>query len=309
MLLSVVIPTRNRPADLRDLLDSLQASSLPLDEIVVADDYQEADVLGEVRVEFPNVVVERLPKRGYITAARNAGARRARGEFIFFVDDDNTVAPDCIQLCLEAAQSDPKLGVVGAKTLYHADPERITVAGANVGSLALARTTLVGLNEPDGPSYQALYEVDIAPNAFLMRRAVFEAVGGFDEAIVQTWSEADLCERVRWLGYRVVVEGRARVWHKGPPINTARLSSRHVGGSPFRLYYLTRNRYVYVARYARWWEKVLFGLLFSNLFLAYYALSMLAARRADLLGALLLGAWDGLRYLLSGRLPDRRLAG
>ena len=55
-----------------------------------------------------------------------------------------------------------------------------------------------------------------------------------------------------------------------------------MGGSPFRLYYLTRNRYVYVARYGRWWEKVLFGLLFSNLFIGYYAFSMLAVRRADL---------------------------
>ena len=48
MRLSVVIPTRNRPADLRDLLESLQASSPPPDEIVVADDFQQADVLGKV---------------------------------------------------------------------------------------------------------------------------------------------------------------------------------------------------------------------------------------------------------------------
>jgi GT2 family glycosyltransferase len=309
MHLSVVIPTRNRPGDLAELIESLQAGSPPPDEIVVADDDQEADVLGELRVRFPDVIVERLPARGYITGARNAGARRAQGEYLFFVDDDNIVAPDCIRLCLEAAQADPTLGVVGAKTLYHVDPSRIMVAGADIGSLALARTTLLGLNQPDGPPYQALYEVDIAPNAFLVRREVFEAVGGFDEAIVQTWSEADFGERVRRLGLRVAVEGRAKVWHKGPPVEAARLSSRHVGGSPFRMYYLTRNRYVYVARYGRWWEKVLFGLVFSNLFIGYYGFSMLAARRADLFGALLLGGWDGLRYMLSGRLPDRRLGG
>ncbi|MEJ2151110.1 MAG: glycosyltransferase family A protein, partial [Chloroflexota bacterium] len=87
MRLSVVIPTRNRPADLRDLLESLQACVPPPDEIVVADDYQEADVLGELRAEFPGVVFERLPERGYMTAARNAGAWRAGGQFIFFVDD------------------------------------------------------------------------------------------------------------------------------------------------------------------------------------------------------------------------------
>jgi GT2 family glycosyltransferase len=199
--------------------------------------------------------------------------------------------------------------VVGAKTMYQIDPARISFAGADIGSLALARTTLIGLNQPDGPRYQALFEVDATPNVFLARREAFEAVGGFDEAIVQTWSEADFCERVRRGGWRVAVEGRAKVRHKGPPIEPARLSSRHVGGSPFRLYYLTRNRYVYVARYARWWEKVCFALLFSNLFIGYYAFSMLAARRADLLGALLLGAWDGLWYMVGGRLRDRKLAG
>jgi GT2 family glycosyltransferase len=309
MRLSVVIPTRRRPDDLRDLLESLQASDPPPDEIIVADDDQGPDVLGEVRAAFPDVIVERLTARGYITGARNAGARRAQGETIFFVDDDNTVAPDCHRLCLDALESDPSLGVVGAKTLYQAEPDRIVVAGANVGSLALARTTLLGLNELDGPTFQTLYPVDVTPNAFLARREVFEAAGGFDEAIVQTWSEADFCERVRRLGYRVAVEGRAKVWHKGQPIDPARLSSRHVGGSPFRLYYLIRNRYVYVARYARWWEKVCFALLFSNLFVGYYAFSMLAARRADLLGALLLGGWDGLWYMVSGRLHDRKLAG
>jgi GT2 family glycosyltransferase len=309
MRLSVVIPTHNRPDDLAELIESLQASSPPPDEIVVVDDYQGADVLGEFRVRFPDVVVERLPERGYITGARNAGARRAGGEYLFFVDDDNVVAPDCIRLCVEAAEADPARGVVGAKSLYYIAPERISFAGADIGPLVMARTTLIGLNQTDGPPYQALFEADATPNVFLVRRDAFEAAGGFDEEIVQTWSEADFCERVRRLGWRVVIEGRAKVWHKGPLVTPARLSSRHVGGSPFRMYYLTRNRYVYVARYARWWEKALFGLVFSNVFLGYYGFSMLAARRADLFRAMLLGAWDGLRYMVSGRLPDRKLAG
>lgn len=302
MLLSVVIPTCNRPDDLRTLLESLQASSLCPDEIVVVDDYQAEDVLEEVRQDFPQVTFHRLLEHGYITTARNTGWRLAQGELVFFVDDDNVVAPDCLGLCVEAAQRDPTAGMVGLKTLYHADPERIVLAGANLGSLALARTTLVGMNEIDGPQYETCFEADVVSNAFLVRRSLLEATGGFDEQIVQTWSEADFTARARQRGYRILVEGRAKAWHRSQLIQLTRLSSRHVGGSPFRIYYFMRNRYVYVARYGRWWERLLFAVIFGNLYVIYYTVAMLRERRWDLVGAALAGVWAGLRYMVGGNL-------
>jgi GT2 family glycosyltransferase len=302
MLLSVVITTRNRPDDLRALLESLQASILPPDEIVVIDDYQAADVLSSVRQDFPQVIFHRLPERGYITTARNTGWHRSQGELVFFLDDDNVVAPDCLGLCVEAIQSDLTIGVVGTKTMYHADPERITAAGTNLGSLALARALPVGLNEMDGPQYQTTFETDVVANAFLVRRSLLESTGGFDEQIVQTWSEADFTARVRQQGYWVLMEGKAKVWHRSKLVQRAQLSSRHVGGSPFRVYYLIRNRYVYVARYGRWWERLLFTVIFGNLYVIYYMVSMLREGRFDLARATFIGTADGLRYMVGGKL-------
>ena len=94
---SVVVPTYNRPAQLQSCLGSLAASEYPRNrfEVIVVDDGGQTDleaVVGRFRSSM-NVSLMRIEHAGP-AAARNAGARRARGEYLVFTDDDCVPSPE-----------------------------------------------------------------------------------------------------------------------------------------------------------------------------------------------------------------------
>ena len=89
---SVIVPTRNRPALLRAALDSLLAQSRPVDQIVVVDDASDStDWLAAVTAMSPVIEVVREERNRGVSAARNHGLDRARGGYIMFLDDDDLV--------------------------------------------------------------------------------------------------------------------------------------------------------------------------------------------------------------------------
>jgi len=118
MKLSVVIPTHNRPAALRNTLAALGSQTLAADEfelLVVDDGSNEAHraevrALGE-RYEF--TLVEK--PQGGLASARNRGAERARGEFLLFLDDDVIPCPEALaeHVASHAAAAEP-VAVVGS---------------------------------------------------------------------------------------------------------------------------------------------------------------------------------------------------
>jgi GT2 family glycosyltransferase len=111
--ISIVIPTKNRPEEIGRLLLSIRAQpTMPL-EVIVVDQSTPA-----YRLEpFPELVIVHDPTIGGASAARNRGAALARGDVVFFVDDDVVVETDCIAHIAHAFASRPEL--VGAQCSIH----------------------------------------------------------------------------------------------------------------------------------------------------------------------------------------------
>lgn len=155
-LVSVVVPTRNRPALLRSLLAALDGQIYPHLEIVVADDAS-GDETGQIlrtwaRDDRRSLRLE-IPQGSY--AARNAGWRAARGTIIAFTDDDCLPRPDWVS-ALVAALTEDAAGVQG----------RTVVEGGRVTPFTHQ------IEHPNGgPPYRTC---NIA-----YRRTILEAVGGF----------------------------------------------------------------------------------------------------------------------------------
>jgi GT2 family glycosyltransferase len=103
----------------------------------------------------------------------------------------------------------------------------------------------VGGGEVDRGQYDTVTDYDFVDDVYLLvRRAVYERVGGYDPNFFLYFEETDWCARVRRAGFRIVYAPRARIWHKG-----------NIGGgsttlSPERHYFLTRNQVIFVARNA-----------------------------------------------------------
>jgi glycosyltransferase involved in cell wall biosynthesis len=233
---SVVVPTFNRREDLRRLLESLAQQTLApnrFEVIVVSDGSTDGtDVLVRQFQNRPwNLTLLEQANRGP-AAARNAGARIARGRYIAFTDDDCAAAPDWLEQVLQA------FGRTGAAALQgRTTTDRVT------------RTPLTHEIEVLRPWTST---VPTCNAAFV--KATFDAAGGFDEAFPFAHNEdADLAWRIEELG-PIVYAPEVHVIH--PPRRDTflkRARSVRVFQSDFLLYYKNPAKYRrYIGR-SPWW--------------------------------------------------------
>jgi len=115
---SVVIITKDRPENIRNLLQSLVRQSLKPDEVLVIDNNSIKNyesVFNEFRDLLPlQTVVETTPG---IPSARNRGIREARGEIILFTDDDCEADPFWVENMVKPFYQNPYIGVVGGEII------------------------------------------------------------------------------------------------------------------------------------------------------------------------------------------------
>ena len=145
-------------------------------------------------------------------AACNLGARRARGEYLVLLDQRAEVEPEWFHWLLHTADANPEAGAVGSCVL--APDGRLQEAGSLVWWDG--RTTAVGQGIPgDALTWHFVRRIDFASgSSLLIRRTVWDRVGGFDEAYTHgMWHCVDLCLQIRALGHHVLVEPRSRVRH------------------------------------------------------------------------------------------------
>lgn len=168
--LSVVIPTRDRPAMLAECLRAVAALDVPPAEVLVVDSASEDRAsLAAVAVD---ATVLRCDRPG-ASLARNLGLRSARGSIVAFIDDDVRVAPDwSVRICAPFAD-DGVVVVTGAVTAGLPVPG----AGPHVEPVAVTDDVAPGPFDRD-----SVGNVGASAN-LAARRAALAAVGGFDEEL------------------------------------------------------------------------------------------------------------------------------
>jgi len=194
-LVSVVIPTHNRKLKLVRCLSSVLSSSYPNIEVVVVDDCSTDGTIAEVEESFPDVKIIANAKRSLAAHSRNMGLAEARGELVFFVDDDNIIHTNAITELVKAVTSDPTIGVAGPVMYYAGSGKRIWCAGVRRSYLT-SKTKFVGRNEVDVQQFKTPLESDDFPNAFMVQRSVFNKIGLFNETeFPMAYDEADFGRR------------------------------------------------------------------------------------------------------------------
>jgi GT2 family glycosyltransferase len=171
--ISVVIPTRHRPASLASCLERLAPGTQTLDaaeyEVVVADDGDTGDTRALLERSFPWAKHTAGPRRGP-AANRNTGVRASRSEWIAFTDDDTL--PDADWL------------------------ERLLAASAGVDAVEGCTVCRIGLRSPREHSPINDKGGRWWTSNLAMRRTAFDGIGGFDERfVVPHMEDADLRER------------------------------------------------------------------------------------------------------------------
>ena len=193
--LSIVIPVRNQPETLDELLASLEEQVRPTDwdvEVICVDNNSTdhtADVIRKRGVTY--ILEERLGP----SVARNTGAARAQGELIWFMDADAVpLGSDFLQKIIATAGELGDFGGFGGPILLPESQRNNPIAYAD----HMACWSAWNKWRPNGES-------GFQPTSIVVRRSVFEAVGGYDTEIrvLEDW---DLQQRLE--NSRRVQEGQ-----------------------------------------------------------------------------------------------------
>lgn len=138
---------------------------------------------------------------------------RAASEWVWLLHDDAAPAPEALAELLGAVERAPSVTVAGCKQLdWHAGRRLIDV-GLSTSRWA-ERLTLIDADELDQGQYNGRTDTFAVNSAgMLVRRDIWEHLGGFDPALPGTGDDVDFCWRNRLAGHRVVVVPTARIFH------------------------------------------------------------------------------------------------
>ncbi|MDQ7803981.1 glycosyltransferase [Amycolatopsis sp. A133] len=223
-IVSVVIPVYGNWRFTRGCLDSIQRHlpSTPF-EVIVVDDASPDDSAGRV-AGCAGVRLVRAPKNLGFVGACNLGAEHARGDFVMFLNNDTEVRPGWLDELVAVVETRPDVGLVGSKLVY---PDgRLQECGGIIWADGTG-WNYGRLQSPDAPWFQALRDVDYCSGAaLLVRRELFERIGGFDKRFAPAYYEdTDLAFAVRAAGYRTVVQPASVVVHHEGITNGTDVSS------------------------------------------------------------------------------------
>ena len=204
---SIIIPTRDGAAVLENCVRSIRARTrYPDYEIIIIDNGSVEDetkrLLARLGQDAAIRVIAR-PEPFNFSRLNNAAVREASGTLLAFVNNDIEVTQESWLDAMVALALRPEAGCVGAKLLY---PDgRLQHAGVVIGLGGVAGH-VHRFARADDPGYldrlRAPHEVSAVTAACLViRRSVFDAVGGYDEDLAVAFNDVDFCLKVRAAGY------------------------------------------------------------------------------------------------------------
>lgn len=243
-LVSVIVLNYNGRRWLRPCLDALAAQhGAPPFEVIVVDnastdgspeavrEYIQGMAAAATKSAFEALhLVETGANLGF-AAGNNAGARTARGAMLVFLNNDTVAEPDWLARLHGALPTRPQFALATSRLVFLDDPS--TVDSAGDGYLRAGGAFKHGYGGPAGDALTSREVFGACGGAFLIRRSVFEALGGFDERFFMVYEDVDLSYRARLLGFRCWYAAEAIVRHAG---------SATLGvASPAAVYYGQRN--------------------------------------------------------------------
>lgn len=218
-LISLIIPNYEHREDLEKCINSvLNLSTYRNFEIVIIENNSQSQDIFEYYEQVKTderIRVIQWPEAFNYSAINNFGVSQARGEYVVLLNNDTEViAPDWLQRLLGYAQRDD-VGAVGARLLY--SDHTIQHAGVIIGFRGVAGHAFAHLPSTEvgymnrAVAAQNLSAVTAA--CLMMRKSLFEKIGGFEEKLAVAFNDIDLCLKIREQGYNIVYAPKAELYH------------------------------------------------------------------------------------------------
>lgn len=237
--LAVIILNWNGLSDTLECIASILESDFINYQIIVADNGSTDNSIEIIGTTYPQVyIVDNKANLGFAEGNNRAidYAISHQFEFIFLLNNDTTIEPDCLSNLMRSYISLPKDSILGCKICYSANKEIIWHFGSlwNKKKLALEK---IATNQ-SSDNYNEIIEVDqIVGCAMFVSIDTLKTVGMLEKKYFLNYEETDWCFRAKRNGHNIYSIPNAIVYHK---------ISASFKGSSHASYFLSRNRLLWI---------------------------------------------------------------
>ena len=252
--LSIITINYNGLRDTCELIESLPLG-LPSMEVIVVDNASKEDEASIIEKRYPNIKVIRSNKNLGFAGGNNLGIKAAQGRYLFFINNDTLLPtsdvshqPSAIESLISRLESDEEIGMVCPKIRFAWGNNPLQFAGYTPLSRFTMRNRSIGFGETDKGQYDTPHSTPYAHGAAMMvKREALEKVGIMPECYFLYYEELDWSMMFTRAGYTIWYEPACTIYHK---------ESQATGqNSPLKVYYLTRNRILFVKRNKKGYAK------------------------------------------------------
>ncbi len=286
-LISIITLNWNHTAVTCEFLESTRQLQYKNYEILVCDMASNADPTSQINTgNYPNTKVLLSSKNLGFAAGNNWGMRQAKGDYILIINNDTEVTPDLLNVLLEPFLSDNSIGVTCPKIRYYHYPQIIQYAGFNRMNIYTGRTTAVGDKEEDKGQYDnSGFTFGAHGCAMMIKKEVIDKVGMLPEKFFLYYEEWDWSSRILNAGYKIYYQAKGLIFHK---------ESISVGkNSTQKVYYLSRNRILYMRRNTNHLQFLTFSIFFVLFAMPKSIFNFLIRKQFNFLKAYLKGiVWN-----------------
>lgn len=234
---------------LRSVYESKTKASF---EIIVVDNDEIKTIGKDLKKEFPQVIYLSSKTNLGFGGGNNLGFRKAKGDFIYFLNPDTKMEENSIDSLVQFLKKDKKIGIVAPLLLnqkgipyplqgtLELTPKRAIFSHSIINKLFPGNKVSRQFWQI-GWDKTKVKEVDVVPGtAFMIRREIFEEISGFDQKFFLYFEEFDLCKKVREMGYKVFINPQARVIHLWESSTKQRNDINEIFNKS-RFYYFRKN--------------------------------------------------------------------
>ena len=220
---SIILVNYNGSKFIYDCLKSIAFFMDRLDyEVIVVDNFSSDDSINVINENFPSFKLICSQENLGFGRASNLGVANSQGNYLLFLNTDTILIENTLEILCKYLEQNPNVGVVGPRIIFQNG--RYQLSYGNLPNLFVEFIDKVrcaldnrfhGLLSTFYDRWPSnIQEVDWVTGACLIiRRDVFEQIGGFDESFFMYFEDKDICKRVKELGYKVIYYPKTTIIH------------------------------------------------------------------------------------------------
>jgi GT2 family glycosyltransferase len=233
---------------------SLQKSDYPNMQILVVDNGSKDGSPELLQNDFPEATLIRNSENLGFAAGNNVGIHAALetgAKYVLILNNDTEVDPGLVRELVSVCEKDDSIGISTAK-MYFMNPSNVIWFAGSTVNLWTGTFRHIGCGEVDHGQFDAVTEPGFATGCcFLIRTDLLKKLGGFEESFFIYAEDLDLSVRCRKAGYRIVLNPRAKLWHKESGTMAKNTRDGHrAKTTPLQHYLIARNGIFVVRRNA-----------------------------------------------------------